>query len=263
VGSAHGPTLRAPPIGSTLIALTVLALLAVPVDHACGASGDPMRPARGRLLVASRDLVEPNFAQAVVLILEYDAAGAMGVVINRPTRRRLDDLGPRVQTERRDAIYLGGPVLVSSLLVVLRTREPPSTGMRVFDDVFLLTSRSAVDDVLATKLPQDRLRFYAGHAGWGPGQLDAELLRGDWHVTTATPDVVFADAPDRVWQREIARTDGEWTRIPDFRSRVRMSAARPSGTTMSASRRCFPDAQAVPSCGIEPARPCHSSRTSS
>jgi putative transcriptional regulator len=174
--------------------------------------GAERRPARGRLLIASRDLLDPNFARSVVLLVEYDDAGAMGVLVNRPTARSLQDLAPEVETKRTDTIYLGGPVLLSSLLVLMQAKEEPRDAMRVFADVHVLTSRKAVDRALSTELPQRRLRFYAGHAGWGPGQLDAELRVGGWHVMNATADLVFGDAPDRLWERLIARTDGEWTR---------------------------------------------------
>jgi putative AlgH/UPF0301 family transcriptional regulator len=95
--------------------------------------------------------------------------------------------------------------------------------MRLFAGAHVLTSRPAVARVLASKLPQRRLRFYVGHAGWGPGQLDGEILRGDWHVMAAAIDVVFGDAADDVWERLIARAEGLWTR-PRSRS-MRVSAA--------------------------------------
>ena len=174
--------------------------------------GVETKPARGRLLVASRDLLDPNFARSVVLLVECNDTGAMGVVVNRPTSRSLKDLGPEVKTKRTDTIYLGGPVLLTSLLVLMQAKEVPRDAMRIFADVHVLTSRKAVDGALTTKLPPRRLRFYAGHAGWGPGQLDAELQRGGWHVMTASPDVVFGDAPDELWERLVARTEGEWTR---------------------------------------------------
>ncbi len=177
-------------------------------------SGGALRPARGRLLVAGRDLPDPNFARAVILLVEYQDDGAMGVIVNRRTPRTLEDLRPQVETERSDPIYLGGPVLLSSLLVLTRTDAAPSDAVKVFGDVHVLTSRTAVDEAFASTLPARRLRFYAGHAGWGPGQLDAELKRGDWFVMPATTDVVFSDTPDDVWERLVERTEGEWTRAP-------------------------------------------------
>jgi hypothetical protein len=99
-------------------------LLASSVVHTLPAQGMPLgaglRPTRERLLVASQDLRDPNFARTVVLLVEYDDAGAMGVVVNRTTSRSLKDLQPEVKTDRTDTIYLGGPVLLSSLLVLRR-----------------------------------------------------------------------------------------------------------------------------------------------
>jgi putative transcriptional regulator len=194
--------------GLLLVALTVVGVLTGDASP----PSTPTRPATGRLLVASRDLGDPNFARTVVLLLAYDDTGAMGVVVNRPTPRTLDELRPEVPTKRTDTIYLGGPVLVSSLLVLMRAQPAPRDAKRLFADVYLLTSRGAVDAALASKLPRHRLRFYAGHAGWAPGQLDAEVRRGDWHVMAPAADVVFSDAPGELWERLIARAEGEWTR---------------------------------------------------
>jgi putative transcriptional regulator len=196
------------------VAVLLLAWSFVCASGASGTPGGDRRPARGRLLVASRALVDPNFARTVVLLVEYGDDGAMGVVVNRPTSRSLKDLEPALKTERADTLYVGGPVLLSSLLVLMDAKDTPKDAMRVFADVHVLTSRSAVEGALESALPARRLRFYAGHAGWGPGQLDAELRAGGWHVMAAATDVVFGEARDDVWERLIARTEGEWTRGP-------------------------------------------------
>jgi putative transcriptional regulator len=190
-------------------------------------SGSEVRPARGRLLVASRRLGDPNFARTVVLLVEYDDTGAMGVVVNRPTSRSLQDLRAEVKTRRTDTIYLGGPVLLSSMLVLMQGKTAPRDGIRLFADVHVLASRRAVEGAFASKLPQRRVRFYAGHAGWRPGQLDAELRQGDWHVMAAAPDAVFGDAPGRLWERLIATTEGEWTRRPPPALRFTRAAGVP------------------------------------
>lgn len=197
-----------------LVLALVLALVGAAFAAPATPPGPKLRPAKGRLLVATRDLPDPNFARAVILLVEIQDDGAMGVVVNRPTPRTLEDLKPEVETERTDTIYLGGPVLMSSLLVLMRTDDAPGDAMQIFGDVHVLTSRSSVDDAFDSKLPARRLRFYAGHAGWGAGQLDTEIQRGDWFVMPATVDVVFSDAPDEVWERLVSRTEGEWTRAP-------------------------------------------------
>src|SRR5262245_14156933 len=151
-----------------------LALLA-----ATGAErGTPGRqPARGMLLVAAPDLPDPRFAHTVVLLLTHGADGTMGVVVNRPTPVRLADVMPDAKgaKARSDTVFLGGPVLPSGMLVLVRTAKPPSGSERIFEDVHALVGTDVLRRVLRSKLPAARLRAYAGHAGWGPGQLETEL----------------------------------------------------------------------------------------
>ena len=174
------------------------------------------RPARGMLLVAAPELPDPRFAHTVVLLLTHGADGMMGVVVNRPTPVQLSDVMPEAKgpKARTDTVFLGGPVMPSGMLVLVRTAKPPSGSERIFEDVHAIMGREVLRRVLRSKLPPGRLRAYAGHAGWAPGQLDAELSRGDWYVIPAEGSVVFSDAPDGVWPQLIERSEGTWTRAP-------------------------------------------------
>ena len=174
------------------------------------------RPAKGSLLVAERRLPDPNFARSVVLLLAYGDGGAMGIIVDRPTRVRLATVLPEIDAlrERPDTVWVGGPVLRDALLVLVRERTPPKGGERIFDDVHLFASRDAVRRVLARGVPRERLRAFAGHAGWAPGQLDAEIARGDWLVVPAAADLVFSAEPDAVWPRLIERAERIMTHAP-------------------------------------------------
>ena len=170
-------------------------------------------PARGSFLIASRQLVEPTFARRVVLLLDHDERGGIGLVINRPTEvplshvvRGLDGLAGR---EAR--IRSGGPVERNRLFLLMRSdRHPPGT-QQILDDTF----GSSTLDPLRALLAQgeaDALRFvvFAGYAGWAPGQLEAEIERGDWHVAPARSEHVFDTAPSEVWTRLIRYHGGKW-----------------------------------------------------
>jgi putative transcriptional regulator len=172
------------------------------------------RPARGMLLVAAPDLPDPRFARTVVLLLTHGTDGTMGVVVNRPTPVRLADVMPEGKgaTARTDTVFLGGPVLPTGMLVLVRTAKPPSGSERIFADVHALMAGEAVRRILRSKLPPARLRAYAGHAGWAPGQLDGELARGDWYVLPAEGGLVFSE--DDVWPQLVERGEGTWTRGP-------------------------------------------------
>jgi|SRR5215831_2086219 len=185
-----------------------------PPTHTVGAPLKTVRPARGRFLVATRSMVDPEFAECVALLLDADDDGATAVVINRPSDVKLSTLLPAVEglRERSDVAFLGGPVLPTHLVVLMRGKPVGGTAERLFADVHVLTARQAIRDALAAGLPRQRLRAYVGHAGWAPGQLDAEIEDGDWMVIAADPGLVFADHAETVWSQLIERSEGSWTR---------------------------------------------------
>lgn len=180
----------------------VLCVLTIWVAPAPAAGVEP-EPARGMLLVASRSLLDGNFAASVVLLTRYSKDGAMGLVINRPIG--VDPMALLTDIEGiegyRGKLHGGGPVSIHRIFILIRSSRPPESAQHVFDDVYASHSRDLLE-ALRPDLPDDDvLRFYAGYAGWGAGQLDAEIDRGDWHVVAATVEIVFAEHPDKVWER--------------------------------------------------------------
>jgi putative transcriptional regulator len=181
------------------------------------ASRPGSRPAKGKLLVASSHLEDPNFARSVILLVIYDDdGGAMGVIVNHPTPIKLAKILPELggMEKRSDRVWRGGPVLPTSLLTLVRSTEPLEDAEPVFDDVQMLTSREAFERTLESKIPGERIRAFAGHAGWAPGQLESEIARGDWAVLPATAEIVFSKSPDNVWPKLAERGEGEWTFRP-------------------------------------------------
>lgn len=168
-------------------------------------------PRRGRLLVAAPDLRDPNFRHAVVLLLEADGDGALGVVLNRPSTVRVGDALPSAERYTADPprVFVGGPVepgavvglgrLVAGLPV--EGVEPVLDGVGVIDLAGLDDLRGSIAAV----------RVFAGYAGWGPGQLEAELDAGGWFLLGATPDDAFCGEPDALWLAVLRRQGGVWT----------------------------------------------------
>lgn len=206
----------------TSAALVIAALLAAPPawaaessDRAAPHRGSPpgshsvSQLAKGKFLVASRSLQDPNFSETVILLVDYDREGALGVVVNRPTDVALIDALPEISELRRrkDVVYLGGPVARDRMLVLVRTREQPPQSLRVFDRVFASGSLAALRKSMARG---DSIRAYAGYTGWGPGQLDLEVTRGDWFIGPADSNAVFADHPSTLWDTLIERYSGDW-----------------------------------------------------
>ncbi len=217
------PPPRAPlraPIAALLAA--AMACLAGPV----GAAGAERRAAptadlaAGRLLVASRDLVDPNFRETVVLLLRHGPEGALGLIVNRPTELPLADLLPGLEgiEGRGDAVWEGGPVLRTAFLFLVRRAggvRPPPELERVLGETSFGTREEDLGQLLAVGVAEKDLRVYAGHAGWAPGQLEGEIFTGGWSVVPATEELVFSPDPGRLWlDLQLAGEDrvAEWSR---------------------------------------------------
>jgi putative transcriptional regulator len=166
-----------------------------------GADAAEPRPAKGMFLVAAREMVDPNFSQTVILLLRYSDEGAMGLVVNRPTAVLPDQVIPGVDGLRRydGPLFLGGPVQVN--VVTFLVRDAPSLERADFvsEDLQYSGDSELLDELTKEDTDADRLRVYAGYAGWAPGQLDGEIARGGWHVVPGDTAVVFAEEPADVW----------------------------------------------------------------
>lgn len=162
-----------------------------------------LAPAQGRLLVATPQLQDPNFVEAVILIIAHDEEGTLGLIINRPSEVRPGELFPDLAGAAAydGRLYLGGPVARTNALALIRAeRRPPPEAERVFDGIYASGSISVLAD---NPGGEARVRLYLGHAGWAPGQLEAEIDWGSWRVLPGEADLVFATAPEELWGRLI------------------------------------------------------------
>src|ERR1700733_6693857 len=124
-----------------LLSIWAAVLLSESVMQVAAAqSTQPSDLGAGKMLVASRDLPDPNFSKTVVLLVKYDDDGVLGLILNRrskvPVSRALDDVG--AAKDRADLIYAGGPVGSSTMLVLLRSRNKPGDAEKVFGDIYLV-----------------------------------------------------------------------------------------------------------------------------
>jgi putative transcriptional regulator len=201
--------------GAVVVGVSVLLAASAPlraVTYSRTAPGQPPRGAlrqlaAGKFLVAARNLPDPNFSEAVVLLVDVNEQGAMGIILNRPTQATLTEILPGLTGSTAAGVaYFGGPVQVAGVLALLRSELPRTDCRKVVADVYLVNTREVLDEVLAAGTGPDRFRVYAGYAGWEAAQLQREAALGAWHVFEGDPDVVFDPQPDSVWQRQIRRT---------------------------------------------------------
>jgi putative transcriptional regulator len=172
---------------------------------------------RGKLLIASPSLVDPNFARTVVLITEHTDEGAMGVVLNRPSETAVDKVAPELSPVVVDTepVFIGGPVQPQALVVLAEFADTDAAAWIVADDVGFVAAATEGD-----RLEQAvrRGRVYAGYSGWGAGQLEGELAEEAWIVEPPLAAELFPDEPDGLWQDVLARKGGQFAliaRMPD------------------------------------------------
>lgn len=174
----------------------------------CGFAAGPVGAqtiGNGTLLVASPALTDVNFAHAVVLVLQHDENGTVGVVLNRPTSLVPGTVFPELAEglgSYAGRLFRGGPVAPTRLLYLVRGLAAATvSGPEVLDKVFLSIDDSSLPDMVRLADGTNELRLYAGHATWAPGQLQAEIGAGGWQVLLATPDLVFDEDPSDLWQK--------------------------------------------------------------
>jgi putative transcriptional regulator len=171
-----------------------------------------MESLRGQLLVASPTLVDPNFSRTVVLIAEHGDDGAMGIVLNRRSELEVADAAPALAelVEGGAHVHAGGPVQPAAVVIVAEFAEPDRAAALISGRVGFVAAES---DFTTLAGDVDRVRVFAGMAGWAPGQLEAELERDDWFIEPATPDDVFAPDPEALWSSVLERKGGQYALV--------------------------------------------------
>jgi putative transcriptional regulator len=206
----------------------------------------------GRLLVATPVLADPNFDRAVVLLLDHDEEGSLGVVLNRPTPVDvIDILEPwAALAGEPGVVFQGGPVSLDAALGVAVVPASPGgraaggdgrgsgsdggsgdgaardgaerdagerdgpLGWRRVHGAIGLVDLEAPPELLAAELGS--LRIFAGYAGWGPGQLEKELAEGAWYVVESEPGDVSSPSPERLWRSVLRRQRSELAMVATY-----------------------------------------------
>lgn len=169
---------------------------------------------KGKFLVASRDMKDPRFAETVILLVEYGSNGATGLIVNRPTEVRLSLVLPEVKgvEHRKDIVYIGGPVSLGQMLMLIQSRGKPGDARHVFQDIYVSGSQKVLEEMISKTETGRRFRVYAGYSGWAPQQLDRELGRGDWHILEAEVKTIFDKEPSQIWPELIQRGTAQWVK---------------------------------------------------
>jgi putative transcriptional regulator len=161
------------------------------------------RQVPGFFLVASEEMQDPRFKQAVILATPHHRGEVVGVVVNKPTEIAVSTLFPQseLKDEHSRQLYFGGPVSGQSLLFLIRSKKQPKASLRIFENVFLSADSKVLEQVLRHPRPFAGLRVFSGYAGWKPGQLEAEVKKGNWLLREADTEILFNTEPGLIWQK--------------------------------------------------------------
>jgi putative transcriptional regulator len=163
----------------------------------------------GKLLVSARNMTDPNFTRTVIVLAHFDKDGAFGLIVNRPTKVKLSRLFPRFEKSPGGATtaFLGGPVIAPGVVALLRSARAHGDSRRIVNDVYLVSSRELLEEMIAAGAASNRFRVYLGYAGWGAARLEEETAQGAWHVMDGDANVIFDPDSEATWQRQIRRTE--------------------------------------------------------
>ena len=180
--------------------------------------GDGAGGLAGHLLVASENMGDPRFRNTVILMIEHNAGGAMGLIVNvplgaipvAPLFERLGLAPPAVAPEvapgaaREIAVYYGGPV-ESERGFLLHSADVVVDGSILVGEGVAMTADAEMMDKIGRGEGPERSLFAFGYSGWGPQQLESEFARDAWFTISFDPALVFAVDPARSWERAAAR----------------------------------------------------------
>ena len=184
------------------IAIAVINALVLLIRGAMAIAESRSADAKSFFLVASRDMADPVFQQTVIVMLPPDEPPLVaGVIINKPTDVTLGRLlrQPVAPGQRNQRVYFGGPVDLTSPLLLLRTGTPPKPSTHLWSDVYAIADPDSIGNVLRDSRSDNDARLFVGRAQWAQEQLRGELMEGAWSVMPLRTDLIFERDSAKVW----------------------------------------------------------------
>ncbi len=160
---------------------------------------------QGSFLIAAHHLRDPNFYRSVVLMLEHSPQSAMGLIVNRPTATTIGQaLAQHQPINGLDApVFFGGPVEQNALFVLHNSMTLAQQDQEITPGLYLAGSERSFDQVVCQATPPKiniQFRLLCGYAGWGAGQLESEMERGDWNVLPSAGSMLLEEDPYGFWE---------------------------------------------------------------
>ncbi|MBT6272710.1 MAG: YqgE/AlgH family protein [Chromatiales bacterium] len=195
--------------------LAPLLIVVVSLFTAAEAQSPLFEPRRGMLLVASPDLDDGNFSRTVVLLLKAGDDGALGLVLNRPASVRLGEAFARLDESAvgDQRMFVGGPVQRRNVSVLVHIAGAPAATAMIVPGIHLGTTQAVLEEGLKRRWTAEQWRVFVGYAGWGSGQLQSEISRGDWRLMKTDPGLIFSLPATALWASLWGRVQGHWAQF--------------------------------------------------
>ncbi|MGR0482104.1 MAG: YqgE/AlgH family protein [Candidatus Electronema sp. V4] len=163
----------------------------------------------GHFLVATPQMPDPRFREQVIYICAHSREGSMGVAINNPNQEItmmeiLLSTNIPLPKGPLPPVYTGGPVEMESGFILYRADQQRGSGLAVTPEIALSRESRLLEDISKGRGPKDYL-FLLGYAGWGPGQLEAELLDNSWLTVPGDIGVLFHTPDEQKWKKAARR----------------------------------------------------------
>ena len=172
----------------------------------------------GKILVASRNLGDPNFAGTVILLVHFDGKGAVGLILNQRTDVPLSRvLDLEAAKDRSDPVYLGGPVGLSGAFALFQTSAKMEKAENIFGGVYLIADKTLFEQTISARPDPSVFHVYWGYAGWTQDQLRTEVQLGAWFIFPPDAATIFNSDPDSLWLQMIEKTELQMVKTERFR----------------------------------------------
>jgi len=164
------------------------------------------RSLSGQLLVATSEMKDPRFAEAVIYLVKHSDEGALGLIINKPVAKGsagevlkgfgIDNKGAKGEI----VVHYGGPVGREQGFILHSDEMVLESSTKVKDGIAMTTDPKMVQALALGKGPRQSL-LIMGYAGWAPGQLEMEIRADSWFTTGADKSLVFGKDTEKTWRR--------------------------------------------------------------
>jgi putative transcriptional regulator len=176
-----------------------------------------VKPGRGKILISEPFMFDYYFKRSVVLLAEHNEDGSFGVIINKPMTMAFNEVVKNFPDFDAE-IFLGGPVKTDSLFFIHTLGEEIEDSMPIVEGLFWGGNLEQVKEmILLNLINKKNFRFYIGYSGWMPKQLDMELKRDSWVVSSINSEQVMKSDPDKLWKDSLLKLGGQykmWTKFP-------------------------------------------------